>query len=188
MGDICYKNPDEDLSNIVRRILTYNHDDGSLIWCIRGNREFFRSDASYKRSITLFHSKPALVGLSDGYHCGEVFSKPLLAHRVSWFLYYGEWPDSYIDHIDGNRTNNRITNLRLATREENARNAKIYRTNTSGKSGVAWCKRDKIWNASISIKGVRTHLGNFKRKEDAIKCREDAEKKYGYHKNHGRTI
>ena len=188
MSDKYYKNPNEYLSRIVKRLITYDPETGELFWSIRGNREFYHSDSSYKRSVTLFHGKPALVSLTDGYRCGEVFGRGLLAHRVTWFLFHGAWPESYLDHIDGDRTNNRIQNLRTATREENARNAKISCKNTSGKSGVIWCKRDKIWNASISIKGVRTHLGNFKQKEDAIKCREDAEKKYGYHKNHGRVV
>jgi len=87
MSDKYYKNPNEYLSRIVKRLITYDPDTGELFWSIRGNRKFYHSDSSYKRSVTLFHGKPALVSLTDGYRCGEVFGRGLRAHRVAWFLF-----------------------------------------------------------------------------------------------------
>ena len=167
-------------------MINYNSQTGGLTWKL-GDPSMFASDKSFKRWATLFVGKPALISVTDGYYCGEVSSTHLLAHRVCWFLHYGVWPKGMIDHINGKRKDNRIENLRDTDRVGNNRNAKLRADNTSGKSGVTWNSRDKRWNASISICGIRKHIGDFLNKEDAIKAREDVEKGEGYHENHGRS-
>lgn len=109
--------------------------------------------------------------------------KSYLAHRVAWWLSYGFEPDGEVDHINGNRTDNRLVNLRLATREQNARNCKIKNTSSTGIKGVS---RDrKTFKASCYLNGVRNYLGNFKTPESAAeavrKFREENHKEFHNH-------
>ncbi len=76
-----------------------------------------------------------------------------------------------VDHINNDRTDNRLENLRYATKQENSRNCSISKNNTSGTKGVNWNKRDKKWSARITIDGIKIHIGRFDNKEDAINAR-----------------
>lgn len=87
---------------------------------------------------------------------GELFN--LAAHRIVWFLNYGEWPKGIIDHLDGNGLNNRLDNLRDVTSTNNGRNSKLISTNTTGVSGVNWNKRDEKWFATKSVEGKSSYL------------------------------
>lgn len=90
------------------------------------------------------------------------------AHRLAWFLSHGRWPDGDIDHINGIRDDNRLANLREATRRQNNGNMRCPRHNTSGVKGVWWHKRGKKWAAGITLPGRRNkHLGLFHSKEEA---------------------
>ena len=81
-----------------------------------------------------------------------------------------------IDHIDGDRTNNRIENLRLATKAENGWNRQhLDKRNSSGFTGVYWCIRDQKWRARIKVNGKNIHIGYFTNKQDAIAARRLAE-------------
>jgi len=84
-----------------------------------------------------------------------------LVHRVCWFLYYGKWPDRALDHINGNRLDNRIENLREVTNSQNSRN----KVGNSGSrvpwKGVTYHKRDKTYDAVVGVTGKNTYLGRF---------------------------
>ena len=109
------------------------------------------------------------------------------AHRVVWLLHTGEDPgDNEIDHIDQNPVNNIFSNLRLVDRQENMINQRKRRNNTSGVMGVCWNKRDKKWQVQIADRGKQRNIGVFKDKFEAICCRKSAERKLGYHENHGK--
>ena len=99
-------------------------------------------------------------------------------------MHHGYLP-KYVDHIDGNRLNNRIENLRPATAIENAYNCKMSKNNTSGVKGVSWNKGTKKWEANINIAGVRFNLGHFetleKAKEAIDVCRTEAHGKFARH-------
>jgi hypothetical protein len=97
-----------------------------------------------------------------GYRKVSVDQQPYMEHRVIWKMFNKDFKDGTLDHINNNRTDNRIENLRLASRAENNQNAVIRKDNTSGVKGVNWNKRDKRWTASIMINGKRKALGNFK--------------------------
>lgn len=122
-----------------------------------------------------------------GYRHGSLDKSYVRLHRVLWALAYGDWPGEEVDHIDGNRLNNRIDNLRLASASENHRNQKRSTNNTSGVTGVSWYKPYGKWRTTISVGGGRSkHLGYFDNIEDAAAAWEKARQYYGYHDNHGR--
>lgn len=93
-----------------------------------------------------------------------------LAHRLAWFYVYGEMPKGKLDHIDRNRQNNKISNLRLASDSQNVWNAPARKNNKSGFKGVTWNKRNKAWTAEIWKNYKKTYLGSFKDIEDARKA------------------
>ena len=109
------------------------------------------------------------------------------AHRVAWLLHTGEVPgDMQIDHIDGDPTNNRISNLRLVTHRENGINQRKHKNNTSGVMGLYWHKKAGKWAVQISEFGKIKYLGLFEDKWEAICARKSAENRFGYHENHGK--
>lgn len=118
-----------------------------------------------------------------------LFGNILMVHRLIWILQNGNIPDNlFIDHIDGNGLNNKIENLRVVTPQENAKNQFLNKKSTSGITGITWVKRDNRWQAGIMVNKKTIHLGYFKNKEDAVQARKEAEKKYGFHSNHGRRL
>lgn len=97
-----------------------------------------------------------------------------LLHRLAWLYVYGYWPAFDIDHCNGVRSDNRLCNLREATRSENQQNRAIGRNNTSGHIGVYWHKHDKRWVAQIRIGKKRIHVGQFESIEEAVAARAKA--------------
>jgi hypothetical protein len=77
----------------------------------------------------------------------------------------------YVDHIDGNGLNNKISNLRICSNSQNQMNAKLRKDNTSGYKGVHWDAWSQKWRAEILADGIHYRLGRFKTKEDAIDAR-----------------
>lgn len=104
---------------------------------------------------------------AQGYIYICVRGKRILAHRAIWAIVYGEWPQSIVDHVNMDRTDNRLCNLRLATKSQNACNTRLYRNNTSGVKGVRWRQNAKKWTAEIRVNGRSKHLGTYDNKEDA---------------------
>lgn len=84
------------------------------------------------------------------------------AQRLIWLLVTGEWPDSDVDHQNGNKCDNRFCNLRLATRSQNNGNSGLRSNNASGIKGVHWDARNDKWRASISEHGKIVNLGRYK--------------------------
>ncbi len=124
---------------------------------------------------------------SSGYMYVGIKGKEYQIHRVVWTLFNGIIPYGYcIDHIDHNKTNNRIENLRIVTHSENMKNQIKRKNNTSGKMGVYWKKANKKWASEICIDGKQIHLGLFLKYSDAVDSRKNAEVLYGFHNNHGK--
>lgn len=107
---------------------------------------------------------------SQGYRVIRIFNKNRKAHRLAWLYIYGEYP-SVIDHIDRNRSNNSISNLRIATRRENTVNRSSLSKCASGYTGVHWQANAGKWAASVTIKGKRIYLGIFSDPFDAAEAR-----------------
>ena len=161
----------------VRKMFDYNPETGEFIRKVR-----MGSNMPGTRADRLKYT---------GYLVVVIGRKEYRAHRLAWLYYYGKWPDNencYIDHINGNPTDNRITNLRLATSLSNSHNRKVHSNTSSGIMGVCKDKASGKWKAYISMDKYNTktkrfkvkHLGLYSTFEGAVNARKEAEKKYGY--------
>jgi hypothetical protein len=116
----------------------------------------------------------ALPGTSAGHYKSKrkyviigIYHHNYFAHRIAWLYMTGEMPTCDIDHINGDRADNRWANLRLATRSQNNANAKRRADNTSGFKGVTFNKRRNGWQAQIKLTGRNYNLGCFITPEEA---------------------
>ena len=124
-------------------------------------------------------------GTKDGYQKLEIDGKCYRLHRVIWLFLYGSFPDQ-IDHINGNRLDNRPHNLRDVSHAENHKNKSIPSNNTSGVVGVR--QRTNRWEAVITTNHKIIYLGLFVSFNAAVTARKQAEKKYGFHPGHGKAV
>jgi len=172
---------DKNLPSIeyLHKRLRYEPDTGKLFW-----RDC--EDMS-NRWRAQFANKEAFTSLCLGYRRGSIDDKTFRSHRVAWAIHYGYWPISSLDHINGDRADNRINNLRLATHQENMRNRAINRNNTSGICGVYWVKSEGKWKAHIKMNKSIIHLGYFQNIEEAAAARAEAATKYGFSTRHGQA-
>jgi hypothetical protein len=157
--------------------LDYNPHSGEFHWKPRPDHKFKR----------LFIGKRADKLRGGGYFCVKLFGRELRAHRLAWKYVNGADPAGEIDHINGDRADNRIANLRDVSRTVNGRNACRWSNNTSGVTGVYYIKADGVWAARIKVDGHSHHLGCFAEKDQAIAARKAAECRFGFHPNHGRA-
>lgn len=98
---------------------------------------------------------------TNGYKYTKLWGKRYSVHRLVWLYHHGCFPTNDIDHIDGDRLNNRIENLREATRKENTLNTGMRTNNTSGYKGVSWNKRAGKWSSEAWMNGKKNYLGLF---------------------------
>jgi len=138
----------------LRELLDYNPVTGVFLWKIdRASTARVGSTAGYRRR--------------DGYTGMKIEQRELLAHRVAWLHVHGRWPVDQLDHVNGIKSDNRLTNLREASRAENKCNTKRPATNTSGFKGVTWHIHTKRWVARLTINRRRVHLGYFSTADEA---------------------
>lgn len=169
-----------DLSpELLRDLLRYEPLTGKLYWKERPRELFIDGsedvDATFKSWNKRWAGKEAFTSDDGvGYRQGRIFGKSYRAHRVAWAIYHGAWPADEIDHINGCRMDNRLENLREATREENGRNAGAKITNTSGFKGVSWKKDIGKWRARILVSGVEHSLGVFDCPKEAHQAYSEA--------------
>ena len=98
----------------------------------------------------------------EGYWQVKLGRKVYRGHRLAWFLTHGDWPDGEIDHINGDRSDNRMANLRVVDRAGNSQNRRRAMSNNShGFLGAAWNKQHKRWQAKLMANKVIHHLGYF---------------------------
>jgi len=105
---------------------------------------------------------------SSGYIHITIDSKKYRAHRLAWLYVHGNFPEKSLDHVNEIKDDNRLVNLRLATKQENGHNmSRPHIDNPSGYLGVSWHKQRKKWIARINSNGTRKHLGLFNTAEHA---------------------
>ncbi len=160
----------------LKRRLRYDPETGHIFWRegqLRAGKRAFTYKSKRGYNVSTYKSN------------GECTT--LAAHRVAWALHYGAFPSGQVDHINGDRTDNRIANLRDVVNAENARNSAMNSNNTSGVCGVYLHRQTGKWCAQISAFGKTVGLGLFADKSDAVIARKAAERVLGYHPNHGRA-
>lgn len=148
----------------------------------RMNELFKTEGADLVRRVSRGNSpEGAVVGKlrSDGYRRVWVDGVHALIHRVVWKMHTGEEPPKYLDHIDGDRANNRFSNLREADHSKNMWNQECRSSNTSGFVGIKWydyksSRQRACWNASLGVGGKNKNIGYFDRIEDALSAYEKA--------------
>ena len=162
----------------LNALLDYDPATGQLTWKARpGNAPF----------NARFAGKPALnANRPSGHLTGKINYRQVMAHRVIWKMVYGTEPD-IIDHQNHNPSDNRLNNLRSTTTQGNAQNQRRAADNTSGVTGVVWCKQTSKWRAMImSPAKKRLCLGRYDDFNLAVAARKAAERAHGFHVNHGR--
>jgi hypothetical protein len=136
----------------LRSLLAYDPETGWLTWRETKGRAM----------------RGAVAGtMAHGYRLIRIQSRRYAAHRLAWLYVYGEWPEADIDHINGDRADNRIANLRKATRAENQQNRAIDHANTSGYPGVTYDKARQKWKAHIRKMNKTVNLGRFESAAEA---------------------
>ena len=141
-------------ADLVRSLLDYDADTGLLRW--RVSRGSVQAGA-----IAGSPNKDGYLGLS-------IKRTTVLAHRVIWLHVHGVWPTRQIDHINGDRRDNRLVNLRDVAPAVNSQNLTDAHVDSySGILGVHWHSRDKRWIAQLGAYGKRHHLGTFRTAEEA---------------------
>ena len=158
--------------SILKEYLHYDPDSGLFTWIKRTGR--------YDRTGQIAGS----FGRGN-YWFVTIKTQKYRAHRLAWLYIHGEWPEYEIDHINHIKTDNRLINIRSATRRENMSNTSLFSTNTSGFNGVSWDKAREKWEAYINTSGKKINIGYFYDIEAAIEARKAANIKYRFHKNHG---
>ena len=161
--------------------LDYNPETGIYTWKYRNGNT--KEDKTFNAR---FAGKEAGSKNRKGYLMIKIDGNKHHAHKIAYLFMTGKLPENQIDHINGNRSDNRWENLRAATNEENQKNRKIGKSNTSGVMRVNWNKRQNKWCVRINVNKKRINLGVFENFNEAVKVRKEAEVKYGYHENHGR--
>lgn len=146
----------------IRVLLDYDPGLGLFIW---------------KTQVNRFVHVGGVAGVicpGTGYRKIRIDGSRYLAHRLAWLYVHGKWPEADIDHINGQRSANRISNLREATRSQNNANSRRSRANTSGVKGVHWCREKGRWRAYIRVNRTRKFLGSFDVLDEARAAYEQA--------------
>lgn len=137
----------------AHELLDYSPDTGIFMW--KKKRRGVRQNT--------------VLGTDNGfgYLRITVLGTSYYAHRLAWLYQFGEWPKDEIDHINGNKSDNRISNLRSVTGSQNAQNKQKA-------AGVSWHKRAKKWQAHVCIYKKRRYLGLFESFDEAKKAYRNA--------------
>lgn len=171
--------PDE-----LRQLLDYDPETGVLTWKPR-NPAMFEPTAARTAEHACSNwnarwaGKPAFTSLNAlGYARGNIFGSTIKAHRAAWAIVHGRWPDELLDHINGDPSDNRLSNLREATFSENQQNRTINKRNKSGFPGVSFDRAHGKWQAGIGFGLRKKHLGRFDSAEEAGRAYAEAKRKF----------
>jgi len=135
----------------------FEYSNGALIWKVKPSPMAHRSKVGTEAGRTQAHK----------YDDIQLDGCRLKAHHIVWAMHKGEYPSMQVDHINRNKMDNRIENLRLATPTDNAANCSSVKNTTSRYLGVSWKAANKAWVAQISKGYKRKHLGLFSTEDEA---------------------
>lgn len=160
----------------LKELFTYNPYTGVL------TKNNLTVNSKYKASSKKYTPN------AHGYIVIHISGKRYPLHRLAFLYMCGEFPESVVDHINGDKLDNRWVNLKSTSICENNRNKPIRSDNKSGVNGVTFHKETKKWQATIRVNGVTKYLGIHKLKSDAVEARKQADEMYGFSKYHGRPL
>ena len=154
----------------LKEALSYDKLTGQFIWKKLSPRAFSIrvGDTAGSQSV-------------QGYWRIRINGKLYTAHRLAWLYCYGQFPDCEIDHINGDKSDNRLCNLRIATKKQNQENVTERIDNKSGCRGVFWNTGQQKWTAQVGHCGKRHHIGYFDVLDDAVKAVKEARNKLFTH-------
>ena len=159
----------------LNEVLSYNPKTGELRWKVN------------KRNVKAGNKAGCLLRRT-GYRSISIDGAVYLEHRICYKIATGWDPGMFeIDHINGVRDDNRISNLRMVDHATNGKNTCMKKNNSSGHNGIYFHKATKKWMARARVNHKWHYLGIFEKLEDAVAARAAADVKYGFHVNHGRV-
>jgi len=173
MTDKISVNSATKLSEAITDLLSYSPETGEFTWKVARGRCSAGSTAGYDTGR-------GYIGIRINKRC-------TYAHRIAFLLMTGSEPKAQVDHINGDRSDNRWVNLREVTCAENMMNRQVSGRNKSGVMGVFWNTGKGKWTAKIKKNQKTTHLGYFDDLAMAAAARKEAEVSMGFHQNHGRA-
>lgn len=149
------KNKSEELIDVknISDYLDYNSETGIFVWRVKtktSNVGDVAGNANWRGYVSIW-----------------IANKRYYAHRLAWAFCNGSWPIGDIDHINEDKSDNRIVNLRVASRSENMFNRGCNKNNTSGMKGVVFCKTTNRWRAQMMVNRKSVNIGRFKTREAA---------------------
>ena len=176
--------------SLLNEIFGYDPETGVLYHKERPRWMFTKGykggETSWRTFNTQNAGKPITNVGGGGYLRVNIDGTRYFAHRIIWMMVHGEWPNE-IDHINGDKSDNRLCNLRSVSRQENLRNLARRADNTSGHTGVSLSKRDGVFIAYITVDGRMKVIGRYPTAGQAAQARAKAQAELGYHENHGRA-
>lgn len=168
----CSKSSEPVPINILKGLFTVDYESGTLIRRVSTYRAQKEAVAGYKAN--------------NGYLAVSVVGVRALVHRVIWAIHYDAWPEGDIDHIDNDKTNNRIPNLRMATKSQNSMNTRIRKDSTTGIKGVCYNSANSNYRVRLIKDNTPVEVGSFLTIQAAAEAVKLARKKiHGDFCNHG---
>lgn len=158
---------------LLKEYLDYSPTTGELIWIKKPSKR------------ANLRSRAGSLIPKTGYRSITLFGKSYPEHHVVWLWYHGYWSAQQLDHIDHNRSNNAISNLREVTIQENAMNRTRRKNTRTDEAGIWFNRRSQRYVAEITRQGKKVYQASFIDVEDAIIQRKLKLVELGFHENHG---
>lgn len=159
---------------LIAKVLKYDGLSGTFIWI---------SNLHSKSVVP--NSRAGYLVSRTGYRGISLFGKSYLEHHLAWFITYGVWPTGQIDHINQQRDDNRIANLREVSVAENSRNRSRRKHTKTGEHGIWYNERTRKYVAEITYNGKKVYQKSFDDPDEAVTERKKKSLELGFHENHG---